>query len=411
MALPGRSLVPEKIRFTARRLATLICPPGRPHLTVFDLEQPGLAVRVTPRGTRTLYAVVQVGSGATRKVRWIRLGAADKVPLSVARLRVRELGGEAARGRDVVAERRRAEAGRLAQAIAAWKADLDRRRVVDAARLERLLRSELLDRLGDIPLAELDRRKLLDIRDAIAGKFPAKAEKFRSVAGRFLNWAVAEDLIPASPLAGYRRPRATRAERIERPGRALEDRELGPWWRAVEASPDPIFRVYLRVLLLTGLRRTEAALATWSGVDVERGWWTIAAETTKTGREHRVPITPELARLLEALPRLKGCDLVFPGRRGRPMSGWSRRLRPVYAATAAAGLAPWTLHDLRRTFRTGLARLGVPFEIAERALNHSPRSELAAIYDRAERLEELRDAFRRWAEHVARMIDPAEVTA
>jgi hypothetical protein len=48
---------------------------------------------------------------------------------------------------------------------------------------------------------------------------------------------------------------------------------------------------------------------------------------------------------------------VFPGRGGRPMSGWSKRVAALREATAAAGLGTWRLHDLRRTARTGLGRL------------------------------------------------------
>ena len=66
------------------------------------------------------------------------------------------------------------------------------------------------------------------------------------------------------------------------------------------------------------------------------------------------------------------------------MSGWSKRLPPIYEATAAAGMAHWTLHDLRRTMRTGLGNLGVDRVVAELLLNHAVSDELAQIYDRGE---------------------------
>jgi integrase len=113
----------------------------------------------------------------------------------------------------------------------------------------------------------------------------------------------------------------------------------------------------------------------------------------------------ELAVVLRELPRLAGTDLVFPGRGGKPMGGWTRRLAPIQAATARAGLARWTLHDLRRTVRTGLGRLGVDAEIAELMLNHAPGDELAAIYDRGEYQQQRVEAADRWASHVRELVE------
>jgi integrase len=135
--------------------------------------------------------------------------------------------------------------------------------------------------------------------------------------------------------------------------------------------------------------------------------WQIPAEVTKAGRAHRVPVPPELVAILGGLPQLVGSDLVFPGRGGKPMGGWTRRLAPIQAATARAGLARWTLHDLRRTVRTGLGRLGVDQEIAELMLNHAPGDELAAIYDRGDYWARRQEAAERWAKHVLGLVEDA----
>jgi len=134
--------------------------------------------------------------------------------------------------------------------------------------------------------------------------------------------------------------------------------------------------------------------------DVEAGVWIIPPETAKNGREHRVPLPRPAIAILRVLPRLKGNDYVFPGRRG-PMTGWSKRLPAVYAATATGGMAPWTPHDLRRTFRSGLAALGVDHVVAELMLAHVvPGGTLAPLYNRAERWLERVEAAERWAAHV-----------
>ncbi len=207
------------------------------------------------------------------------------------------------------------------------------------------------------------------------------------------------------PLAGYRNPRRSRSQIVDRPGRALEDWELPILWRCFDAADDPIFAAYLRVLLLSGQRRTETALMAWANVDLGSGVWTIPANVAKSARAHRVPLPAALRALLLGVPRLLGSDLMFPGRGGVPMSGFSKRLLPVYAEAKGGGLAPWTIHDLRRTVRTGLGGLKVLPHVAELALNHALSGELARTYDRGDYWAERADAAERWAAHVWGLVE------
>ena len=324
--------------------------------------------------------------------------------LDAARKAARMESGKVAAGRDPAAEKaegRRRERAGVKAALDAYEKDLVRRRIVKVAEIMSLLRRELLDRIGNIDLAGLDRQVLVGRIVAIEdGGQRGKAHDFRAKLAVFLNWATNHGLIPASPLGGYRNPRRTRAERLEHTGRALADVELEPLWRAIDAQDDPFLRAYLKALLLTGQRRTETSLMRWPDLDLGAGVWSIPADVTKSGRAHRVPVPSELVAVLGALPRMAGTNLVFPGRRLRPMSGWSKRLAPIQAATTKAGLARWTLHDLRRTVRTGLGHLGVDAQIAELLLNHAVSDELQAVYDRGDYWIKRADASARWARHV-----------
>jgi integrase len=234
---------------------------------------------------------------------------------------------------------------------------------------------------------------------------PGKANDFRAKVGAFLNWAASSGLIPANPLTGWRRARRTRAQRLEQAGRALDDAELPILWRAAEAEEDAFFGAYVRILLLSGQRRSETAAMRWRDVDLAAGCWTVPAEVTKAGRMHRVPLPPEAVALLRGLPRLAGTDLVFPGRHGRPMSGWTTRVEDLRRVTAREGMVRWTLHDLRRTVRTGLGRLGVDPQIAELLLNHAIGDELAATYDRGDYWRQRVEAASRWARYMAGLVD------
>ena len=287
----------------------------------------------------------------------------------------------------------------LRPALERYEHFLKRRQVVKQGEVLSLLRRELLTPLGDVPLRQLTRAELVKRIRAIEGSGrPGTARELRTRAGVFLGWCVDEGLLPGNPLAGWRRPRATRAERIERPGRAFVNAELASFWSAAEGAGRP-FGPYLLMLLLTGQRRTETAMMQWQDVDLKAGVWTIPAAVTKSGRAHRVPL-PALCRWLLGRLEPKPRGLVFAGRGGRPLIGWSKRLLPVYKATAAAGMAQWTLHDLRRTMRSGLSALGVDPTVSELLLNHALSGELAQRYDRAERWTQRQSAARRWALHV-----------
>ena len=79
------------------------------------------------------------------------------------------------------------------------------------------------------------------------------------------------------------------------------------------------------------------------------------------------------------------------------MSGWEKRIAPV---REASGLAHWTLHDLRRTFRSGLSALGIDYAVRELMLNHVVGDDLDQRYDRDPRWSRRVEAAERWAQHV-----------
>jgi hypothetical protein len=136
----------------------------------------------------------------------------------------------------------------------------------------------------------------------------------------------------------------------------------------------------------------------------------LPAAITKSGRLHRVPLPSQAVKILKDLPRVARSDLVFPGAHGRAMAGWSKRLPPVFEATAAAGMASWTPHDPRRTMRPGLGRLGVDRILRALLLNHAISDELTAIYSRADYWQQRVEAAARWGDHVTGCSKVVETT-
>ena len=142
----------------------------------------------------------------------------------------------------------------------------------------------------------------------------------------------------------------------------------------------------------------------WSEVGLEAATWTIPASRSKSGREMIVPLSDLALQIRESLPRFEGCDFVFTARRNRPVRGFDKARDK---AAELSGVTGWRLHDLRRTCRTGLARLKVPEIVAERCLNHAPKG-LSKVYNVHEYQDEKAEAFQKWADEIRLITNPPE---
>ncbi len=149
--------------------------------------------------------------------------------------------------------------------------------------------------------------------------------------------------------------------------------------------------------MLTGARKSEVGGMRWE--ELATGLWTLPARRAKNGREHEVPLSRQAQQLIAALPRTG--PWLF-GRRGKsPFSGWSRCKERLDAGSTAARLAPWTLHDLRRSVATHMAEQEIAQpHIIEAILGHvsGHKAGVAGIYNRAAYRAEKAAALQRWAD-------------
>jgi integrase len=396
---------PEPIKLTVDGIRKASCRLGKAEDKLPIEGQRSAYLRV--RGTNKTVLVLYRDAGGAQ--RWYKVCDAGVSPKKIGEA-IEIVRGRLAKGEDPAGEKKtekKRERARLEPALDAYEADLKRRKVVKVGEVMSLLRREMLGPLGNVDLAALTRNDLVKrVREVEASGRAGTAKELKTRAGVFLGWCVDHGMITASPLAGWRRQRKTRAERIDKPGRALADWELPELWKAAGAQGWP-FGAYLQMLLLLGQRRTETALMAWSDLDLDRDVWTVPPEITKSGRPHKIPLPPQAVAILRTHKRAARCDLVFPGRRNQPMTGWSKRLPPVYELTAKAEMKPWSPHDLRRTVRTGLGRLGVDRVVAELLIDHAISDELEAIYDRGDYWHLRVEATGRWADHVMGAIDKA----
>jgi integrase len=199
--------------------------------------------------------------------------------------------------------------------------------------------------------------------------------------------------------------------------RVLNDAEIRALWAT--APDEDIFGAIVKTLLLTAQRRDEVASMARSEMD-DAGVWTIPAERYKTGKPNIVPLSKRALAIVREQDQIDGCDLVFSTNGKTPFSGFGKCKDRLDAAmltvmrdmAAEQGedpdkmtLAPWRLHDLRRTAKTLMSRAGVRPDVSERVLGHVIAG-VEGVYDRYAYIEEKRIALETLAAEINRIINP-----
>jgi integrase len=381
------------MKFSDNVIASLVLPKGKSEHFEWDPMMPGFGVRLRGQ-SKSWVAQYRIN----RQQRRESLGDVRKVKLVDARKIARRRFAEAELGVDAGAKKK-ASALTLGVVI---KRYLDARKPV-------LRPSSYRNavRYLDASWAPLHKRTLADIKRAdVASRLQelskhghrAAAARARECLSALYTWALGEALCEANPVIGTNDPNAGSRPR----DRVLSDGELCVIWNA--CGDDSAGRA-IRLVLLTGTRRAELGALKWS--EFVGGTLTILGERTKNGQTLMLPLPAFARAILAEIPQQEG-EFVF-GRRGRvPFSGWSlakTRLDARITMMTGQPLAHWTLHDLRRTMRTGLSRLGVQPHIAELAINHVRTTGVAATYDRHTYQREIADALQRWSEHVSAVVE------
>jgi len=243
--------------------------------------------------------------------------------------------------------------------------------------------------------------EVLELLDGIVERGSrVMANRTAAVLGQMFKFGIHRRIVPTTPVQLLYRPGGEEKARA----RTLTDEELSEFFAdPLGCTRFPRLAYVVKVLLFTGQRRGELALARWRDVDLDAGTWSIPDENAKAGRGHVCPLSTSAIAELQILKRIAGrSPWVLPADSGDgPLDAkqLTRSLARCQARFKERGIDAFTLHDLRRTCRTGLARLKVVPHIAERVLNHA-QEKIAGTYDTHAYLEEKRDALERWASHL-----------
>jgi integrase len=248
------------------------------------------------------------------------------------------------------------------------------------------------------PVRNVARANVAAETNAIARRSgPVAANRARASLSAFFRWAIGQGLCDQNPVAGTSKQKENGPRE-----RSLSDAEIAAVWLA---APENDYGRIVQLLMLTGCRRDEIGSLRWSEIDTEAKAIALTASRTKNHTEHVVPLSERALKIIEAIPR-RDRDFVFGSGQGG-YSGWSKSKAEL---DEACKVKEWTLHDIRRTVRTGLGKLGVAPHVAEAVVNLLP-ARLIRTCHRNAYAGEKKAALDAWASHLEAIILPSRPAA
>lgn len=411
-----------------------------------------LVARITPSGERLFYFRYTNSSGEriTYPIgTYSRDGLEGTMTLAEAGQRAKELAGLHKTGvRDVREHFQAEEAARIAARdaeiarLSAEKAIIEAEQAQQAARksvselfehwakidlinrkdkgaeVRRMFEKDVLPLLGNIAVADVKKRHITEVTDALLARGVNRMAKLIfSLMRQMFRFAVDRDLIEHDPSSSIRKAKIGGKD-VER-DRVLSDLEIRTLAKlAPEAGLLPSTEAAIWIALATCCRVGELLGARWEHLDLTKGLWLIPAQNSKNGKPHNITLSPFAIRQFERVRLFNGNSIwCYPNtddsgpvssktvtkqlgdRQRRPEQGtMSRRSAKAQALLLPGG--KWTPHDLRRTGATTMTALGVLPEVAERCLNHMEENKVRRTYQRHSYTSEMAEAWLKLGNHL-----------
>lgn len=375
MLLIGDSVVTPMAHLTKRLIdAAVYRGTGNSRDVRWDDDPHGLGLRIYPRASRKAFVLSYRANGTKRLM---TLGDYGVLTLEQARKAARSalVTVESERADPLIEKRRAVNAARTGTVKAMFDAYIDARvrdprRPMKAAHYPlRLARLYILPQFGARPADDIKRSEIREWHGSLAN-VPVQANRSLQYLKAAFQWRLAQSDEQPEKRADARNPCWGVALYPERPRSVrLELTELPRLEAAIDSQTEDIYlRAFLRFVLATGCRRSEALKLQWQDVTLNEATGVVIFRDTKGGGDHTVPLSAYATKLLRALPQLKDNPHVFAGRIAgahlvTPDKAWGR-------IRSSAGLAHLRMHDLRRTFGSWLGDAGFTSKQIGSTLGH-----------------------------------------
>jgi integrase len=379
--------------FIEKNMGRYPLPPEGEQLDYYERLKKGrmLVMRVSYGGSRSW----RVGYYVNGKPRAKTIGRWPETSVAAAR--------KAAFAFDPMKAMSEAEAGSFKEVAEAWlKRHVAAMGLLSDFEYERMLGKYVYPQWGARPFTTIRRGEVNALLDRLQDKHgKSQADAVLSVIRGIMRWFAANrDENYISPIVeGMQRDKRTLKERSRT--RTLREEEIRALWNAC-TEMQTTFGALVKVLLLTAQRQAKVATMRWQDID-EHGVWTVPKTPREKGHIGKVQLPPLALGIIRAQPRVSA--YVFTSR-GGPFSGFSQGTAALNRKLKHAMQDDdWTLHDLRRTARTLMAKAGVQREDAERTLGHVMGG-VEDIYNRFDYFKAKTLALQALANAVERILNP-----
>ena len=346
--------MPRRKTLTDAAIASL-APSTRPYP---DPELAGHYIRVRPTGTKTFVAVARTLAG---KQKWVTIGTSGLFTIKEAREKARDAIKAIRDGKSTAGPKS------FETVAEEWFTRyVTAKGLISASEIRSYLDRQLIPAWRGRDFNSIRRGEIAELLDKIADvNGPGAADNVLAVISRICNWYVRRNENYSSPVVKGMK-RLSPKERAR--ARILNDSEIREVWRIAEANGT--FGAFVRVALLTGQRREKVATMRWQDIS-EDGEWIIPSKAREKGTAGSLILPKAALDIINSQPRLASNEYVFAGAGSSPMQCFSKRKAAFDAKLNS--VTPWTIHDLRRTARSLLARAGIASEHGERVLGHAIR--------------------------------------
>ncbi len=369
--------------------------PGAKRLTLPDPELRGHYVRVTPTGAKSYVAVAR--EPFEKKQVWATIGGADVLTIDEARERARAAIQRIKAGQSAF-EPPPVPPDSFKDVAESWLLRHVRAKGLRSEReISRILRKHVYPVLQDRDFESIRRSDVTKLLDLVEdGSGPRQADTVLATLISIMRWHTKRSDDYAVPLVGgMRRTDPKRRKRA----RILDDGEIRRLWAAADTSGP--FGAFVKLALLTAQRRAKIASMKWADVTID-GTWNIPTEDREKGNGGALALPEVAVGIIRSQKRIGDNPYVFAGRGAGHFSGYGLLKRGI---DEEARIAPWVIHDLRRTSRSLMARAGVKSFIAERVMGHILRGG-EGTYDRHDYGPEKAAALAKLAGLIALILDP-----
>jgi integrase len=359
-------------------IAALTVPRGKDRDMKADPDQRGMYFRLMKSGVKS-YVVAERGPGG--KQVWSTIARCEDMSVEDARIEARARIKRIKAGLPAVETRPPAPQS-LQAVIDGWLArHVVANGMISESAIRRRLKIMVAFLGADREFAGIRRSDISRLLDHVVDNHSRRVadQTFTDFQGLVAFYAAREDDYTSPLVRGVkmRRDNAKPRERV------LDDDELRMVWAAAgDAGP---FGAVVKLCLLTAQRRSKVFEMRWDAIDGDV--WHVPSEgrEKKAGGDLRLP---HLAmQIINSQPKLASNPFVFAGRGAANLHGAAGYHKADFGRRLP-GMAPWTLHDLRRTARTLMAKAGVPRDAAERVLGHTVGTAVERIYNQHDFIRE-----------------------